>query len=251
VSNVVTADGSNSFLIPSTVTMGEFAGLAFSGAAHASLLDIGARATVDIANWDSNFTGGTIEAFASATLEQVFSSLSSVDLFVRPVFEIDGSVSHAAGLVSTLTFNMNTTLPGDTSPSDNILLRIDGGLPGTTEILSTILVGPDLVVSAGSVLFMSLRLSTQVSGSPNDIPDGDHFGEVEALNTLSLVGFQTFSDPGYSVPVDVDFMSDSGVVFSSVPIPEPGTGLLVGLGLAMLSQFARRDATSLSYTALV
>jgi len=232
VINIVTADGSRDFFIPH-VAPGEFAHLDFSGAAHASFLDIGSRVTVDVTNWDSNFTGGSLEAFASARLEQVFTPLTSEDLYMRPVFSIDGSVSHAAGLTTTLRFIMNTAATGDVT----LFLR-DGGIAGTTEVISEMLIGPDLAVLGGGSVFMSLNLSTQVSGVPNDIPAGDHFGEADAFNTLTLVGFQTFSDPGYSVPINVDYMSDSGEVISTVP--EPGTALLMGLGLAALGILARR-----------
>lgn len=236
--NVVMTDGSKGFLVPSTVTVGEFAGVSLSGQARASMFDIGARATVALTDWDSNFTGGSIEAFASARLEQIFTPASSAELYVRPVFQIDGSISHAAGFSSSITFNMRATLPGDTSPSDNILLHIDTGTPGTTVPLDAMLVGPDLVVAAGSSLFLSLQLSTQVSGTVNDIPGGDHFGEVDAFNTLSLLGFETYSDPGYSMPVSVDFLSDSGLTVGTVP--EPGMTLLFALGLAALGYPVRR-----------
>jgi hypothetical protein len=72
----------------------------------------------------------------------------------------------------------------------------------------------------------------------NDIPGGDHFGEVDAFNTLSLLGFETYSDPDYSMPVNVDFLSNSGQTVGTVP--EPGMTLLFALSLAALGYPVRR-----------
>ena len=63
------------------------------------------------------------------------------------------------------------------------LLRLDTGTPGTTVAVDEQLIGPALAIPAGDDLFLSLILSTQVTGTVNDITEGDHFGEVDASNT--------------------------------------------------------------------
>lgn len=70
------------------------------------------------------------------------------------------------------------------------------------------------------------------------IAEGDHFGEVDVYDTLSLLGFEAYADAAFTTPVDVEFPSDSGDTVSI--IPEPGTALLVGLGLAAMATTPRR-----------
>lgn len=243
--NVVEAGASRLVTLTRTDLSGAKTQIAFGSEAHASMLDFGTRATVDVTNWDENYTGGTIGAYSSAVVEQSFGTVSPVDLYVRPVFEVEGSISHSQGFTSSLTFNMVAVLPGDTAQSDNILLDIDidTGLPGT-QLIDQVLTGPEMFVAAGQRLWASLRLSTEVQGSVNGIAEGDHFAQADASHTIRLLGFETFSDAAYSIPVDVEFTSDSGEVFSTVP--EPGTALMLGLGLAGLARTRttwRRAAT--------
>ena len=235
VLNVMEAGGSKAFPIPRTDPIGRFGSLDYGSEARASMIDIGARAWVEINDWDIDFTGGSIEAFASARLEQVFSADSASDLWLRPVFQIEGSMSFVDGFVSSMSFVMRPPGGGDVE-----LLRIDTGTPGTPIDVVEQLVGPEIAISAGGDVFLALILSTQVTGTVNNIGEGNHFVEVDAFNTLSLLGFEAYADPGLTTPVNVQITSDSGQVFNS--IPEPGTASLLGLGLALMAAASRRSA---------
>ena len=236
VPNVMHAQGDRQYFIPEVgVPPAEWTGVYLAGEARASMFDIGAKAAVELGQWDASLTGGSIEAFASARLDQVFTADSLEDLWARPVFHIDGQMRFVEGFVSSLSFVMRPA-----GGPDIDLLRIDTGTPDTTLLLDEQLVGPAIPLSAGGDLFLALLLSTQVTANVNDIPSGDHAAEVDAFNTITLLGFETFSDAELTMPANVQFTSDSGETFSSVP--EPSTALLLGLGLAGLARAGRRAA---------
>lgn len=213
--------------------------ITIASAARASSAGIGARASVDLVDWDASFTGETIAASAQAQLDDTFTAASSADLYLRPIFHLEGNVAHAAGMTTTARFTLQTVLPGNIGSTDFTLFLVNGGVADTSQTIDTFLTGPDLFLGGGANLSLSLILSTQVSGSTNDIAAGTQFGEADFYDTLTLVGFETYSDAAYSVPVSTTFASESGLGFPSV-VPEPSTALLFAAGLVAAAAAGRQ-----------
>lgn len=228
--NVLEAGGSVSFDVPrtdagtTTVTL--------SGAAQASLFDIGTVTSIEITNWDAAFTGESIESSASARLEQVFTVDSLEDLYVLPVFHLEGSMAYADGISSSVHLYLQGSGFAGTA-----FLK-DAGPVGTSESFDEQVVGPAFALSSGGSLFLSIQLSSLVTANVNDVGAGDQIARADALNTLTLLGFEVYTDAALTERANVDFTSDSGETFATVP--EPGTALLWALGLTGLGLAARR-----------
>lgn len=161
------------------------------------------------------------------------------DLWLSPIFAIDGSLQADALVRSTVSFTMRATtvavfsdqtLLDLVAPSDGTELPVLGEL--TRVAAMPFGVGP------GINFTLDLRLSAETNmGLDPPAPAGDYSGFVDLGSTVSFIGISVFEDQAMTQPFlgNIEILDEGGGLVPILPIPEPGTGLLVALGVAWLA----------------
>lgn len=187
------------------------------------------------------FTVDTSVASGNALDALVVGDIVTLDITMRsdglePVFAIGGAVSGGAGAVNLVS--------GSTVPSALVSVCIPGGCFGGLDSSQAV-----SLQAAGDIQFfngVSISGSSQTGAMDPGFdgvvgsPQAQVVLEVLASTTLTVGALAAFGDA--IVGQGGAFLTSNNATIELAIIPEPGTALLMGLGLAGLAGAGRRNA---------